>query len=49
MDVLIKEFCAFKFRKMLTEYKNIKDFLSFYLVFNQDGKRSSQYFNSSVL
>ena len=49
MDVLRKKLCALKFRKMHTKSeKNIKkNILSFYI--NQDGKKRSHYFKSSVL
>ena len=50
MDVLRKKLCAFKFRKMHTkseEKKYQKIILSFFI--NQDGKKCSHYFKSSVL
>ena len=49
MVVLRKELCVLKFRKTHTKSeKNIKSFiLSFFI--NQDGKKCSHYFNSSVL
>ena len=48
MFVLRTELCALKFRKMHTNLKNIKNFiLSFFI--NQDGEKSTHYFNSSVL
>ena len=49
MVVLRKELCALKFRKMHTKSeKNIKNFiLSFFI--NQDGKKCTHYFDSSVL
>ena len=49
MVVLRKELCALKFRKMHTkseEYQK-KYILSFFI--NQDGKKCTYYFNSSVL
>ena len=48
MVVLRKELCALNFRKMHTKSeKNIKKFiLSFFI--NQDRKKCSHYFNSSV-
>ena len=49
MDVLRKKLCALKFRKMHTKSeKNIKKIiLSFFI--NQDGKKCSHFFKSSVL
>ena len=49
MDILRKKLCALKFRKMHTKSeKNIKNIiLSFFI--NQDGKKYSHYFKSSVL
>ena len=49
MDILRKKLCALKFRKMHTKFeKNIKkNILSFFI--NQDGKKCSHYFKSSVL
>ena len=49
MNVLRKELCALKFRKMHTKPDKIyiKNSLSFFI--NQDGKKCSHYFNSSVL
>ena len=49
MVVLRKELCALKFRKMHTQSeKNIKkNILS--CIINQDGKKCTHYFNSSVL
>ena len=48
MDVLIKKLCALKFRKMHTKSEKYqKIILSFFI--NQDGKKCSHYFKSSVL
>ena len=49
MDILRKKLCALKFRKMHTKSKkNIKKNILSFLT-NQDGKKCSNYFKSSVL
>ena len=49
MDVLRKKLCALKFRKRHTKFEKIykKNILSFFI--NQDGKKCSHFFKSSVL
>ena len=49
MDILRKKLCALNFRKMHTKSEKIikKIILSFFI--NQDGKKCSHYFKSSVL
>ena len=48
MDVLRKEVCALKVRKMHTKYEKMsKNILSFFI--NQDGKKCSNYLKPSVL
>ena len=49
MVVLRKELCALKFRKMHTKFEKISKFLFCRFFINQDGKKCTQYFNSSVL
>ena len=49
MDILRKKLCALKFRKMHTKSEK-KYKKNYFVVFiNQDGKKCSHYFKSSVL
>ena len=49
MDILRKKLCALKFRKMHTKSEKISFFLFWPSFINQDGKKCSNYFKSSVL